>query len=118
VWGKLRTSLWCAMSLFCVAWTVAVAGAGPPQYCRDLAAQFGTAPGQLDANALSVLGACVTAEIQRRSGGRSRPAPPGPEPDASGRSPIDEPGWGGWPKPPAWSDGGGKPQPWDDFKNP
>ena len=105
------------MSLAGIVWAAGVAGAEPPQYCRDLGAQFGAAPGQLDANALAALRACVTAEIQQRSGAAGQSAPPVQQPDA-GASPIDQPGWGQWGPPAPWSDGGAKPQPWGDFKNP
>jgi hypothetical protein len=103
------------MSLAWVAWTAGVAGAELPQYCRDLAAQFGTAPGQLDAGALAALGTCVMTELKGRSAGPSRSDMSVQQPDPPADSPIDKPGWGPWSAPTPWSDGGAKSQPWDDF---
>ncbi len=108
-----------AMLLFgmSLAWGVgaaAVARADPPQNCRELAVQFGTAPAQMDANSLATLGSCVMAEIQERSSPPSQPAPSEQQPQSPGNSPIDQPGWGQWSTPPPWSDSSADPQPWKD----
>ncbi len=102
------------MSLAWVAGTAAVAMADPSQYCLDLAVQFGTAPAQMDANSLANLGACVMAEIKERAGTPGQSPPSAQQPDSSGKSPVDQPGWGEWSAPPSWSDDRGKTQPWSD----
>ena len=111
---RLRGKLWIwhGLSLAWMGWAAGFAGAEPPQYCRDLAVQFGTAPAQLDANSLASLGSCVMAEIQERAGNPSHPPPDTQQPDPSQGSPIDQPGWGKWSSPTPWSDDRGKTQPW------
>ena len=114
----IRTALWLGMSLTGGAWAAGEAEADLPQYCRDLAAQFATAPGQLGPDALAALRACEEPEIQQRSGAPNEAPPPAPQPDPSGASPIDKPGWGQWSAPAPWNDGQEKSQTWGDFKNP
>ena len=106
--------LWVGMSLAWAVWTAGVAAAVPPQYCRDLAMQFGSAPTQMDANSLATLGACVMAEIKERSDTPSQSAPSEQPQESPGNSPIDKPGWGPWPTPPPWSDSSANPQAWKD----
>jgi hypothetical protein len=108
----LRAALLLGMSLVWVAWTVGVVQADPPQYCRDLAIQYSTAPNQLDANALAALRACELAESQQQPN-TTPPATPSPQPpDSQGVTPIDQPGWGQWSAPPAWKDDKIKTTPW------
>jgi hypothetical protein len=110
---RLRTACCLGMSLAWIGWTASVAGSEPPQRCRDLALQFGTAPAQMDANALAALRNCEMDEIQERSG-PSQPAQAPPQSDASESAPAGQSGWGQWPSPPQWSDGQGKSRPWGD----
>jgi hypothetical protein len=110
----LYVVLWIGMSLAWASWTIGIAEADPPQYCRDLAMQFGTDPTQLDANALAALGTCVMAEIKERSDAPSQTAPSEQQQESPGNTPIDQPGWGQWSTPPPWSDSWAKPQPWED----
>jgi hypothetical protein len=105
--------LWIGMSLAWAVWTVGVAEADPPQYCRVLAMQFGTDPTQMDANALAALGTCVMAEIKERSSAPSQTAP-SEQQQSPESSPIDQPGWGQWSTPPPWSDSSADPKPWKD----
>ena len=109
----LYVTLWSGMSLAWGVGTAGVAAADPPQFCRDLAAQFGTAPDQVDANSLATLGACVMAAIKERSDTPSQSAP-SEQQQSPGNSPIDKPGWGQWSAPPPWSDSSANPQPWKD----
>ncbi len=85
----------------------------PPQYCRDLAIQFGTEPVQMDGNALAALGGCVMSEIQQRSNG------PQPAQPSDYSQPITSPqqGWGQWPQSAPWTDQEGQPQGWGDHLN-
>ncbi len=110
--GRHRTILCLGVSLVWFAWTPTVATADPSQYCRDLAVQFGTAPAQLDANSLANLGTCVMGEIKVRAGSPSESAPSAQQPDSSGTSPVDQPGWGQWSSPPSWSNSQGKTKSW------
>lgn len=100
-----------------LAWgvgTAGVAGADPPQYCRDLAVQFGTAPAQVDANALAALGTCVMSAIQERSGTSNQPAQAAQQQQSPDSTPVDSPGWGQWFSPAPWSDDKAKTRSWGD----
>lgn len=100
-----------------LAWgvgTAGVAGADPSQYCRDLALRFGTAPAQMDADALATLGTCVMTAIQERSNPPSQPDPSAQPQGAAAESPVDSPGWGQWSSPAPWSDNKAKTQSWGD----
>jgi hypothetical protein len=108
----LRAALCLGMISIWATWTAGVVQADPPQYCRDLAMQYATAPDQLDANTLAVLRSCEVAESQQQPD-TTRPAPPSAQqPDSPGATPIDQPGWGQWSAPPAWSDDKIKTTPW------
>ena len=115
--GMQRLSFATLMLGLSLAWgvgTAGVAGADPPQYCRDLAVQFGTAPAQLDPNALAALGTCVMSAIQERSGTSNQPVQAEQEQQSPGNTPVDSPGWGQWSSPAPWSDNKAKTQSWGD----
>ena len=111
---QLRIAVCLGMSWVWVTGTARVAHADPPQYCRDLATQYATAPDQLDANALAALRACERAESQERADPPSPAASSAQPPASPGATPIDQPGWGQWSPPPAWSDDRIKSRSWDD----
>ncbi len=89
-----------------------IANSETPQYCRDLAIQFGSDPAQMDGNALAALGGCVMNEMQQRSGA----APPA-QPLDSYQPPAQQTRWGQWPQSAPWSDEGAKSQAWGDHIN-
>jgi hypothetical protein len=100
-----------------LAWragTAGVAWADPLPSCRDLALQFGTAPTQMDADALAALGMCVMNAIRERSGPSSESAPSAQPQGAAEETPVDSPGWGQWPSSAPWSDSRAKIQSWGD----
>lgn len=96
------------------------ASAEPSAECRDLAVRFANAAAGLDMTSLAGLMACVSAEIQNRTGGTAPAPPPGPPQEAP---PVPAPAQppsppptrerGQWPAPAPW--GGAWPQaaPWD-----
>ena len=113
--------------LWLTLWGVRVAEAEPSEACRDLAARFAAAPGQLDLKALATLGTCLTTEIAERVGvtGPSAPPPeqtptlPAPQggvspPPASqeGASPPQARQYGAWPLPAPWVESWPSPNPW------
>ncbi len=102
------------LGLAWTAWAAAVAHAEPPQYCRDLAMQYATAPDQLDPSALAALRDCEMAANQEQVEAESPAAPTSQQSDSPGATPIDKPGWGQWSAPPAWSDNRAKTKSWDD----
>jgi hypothetical protein len=110
----LRTTLCFGISLIWAAWTAGVAQADPPQYCRDLAMQYATAPDQLVANALAALRDCEMAASQEQQDTPSPAAPPAEQSNSPGATPIDQPGWGQWSPPVPWSDDRGKTKSWGD----
>jgi hypothetical protein len=114
VHGISYAALLLGLSLAWGVGTAGIAGADTPQYCRDLAVQFGTDPAQLDANALAALGTCVMSAIQERSSTPSQSAPSEQPQGAAAESPVDNPGWGQWSSPAPWSDDKAKTQSWGD----
>ena len=108
----LRITLSLGVSLVWIVWIDAVANAEPPQFCRDLAVQFGTAPAQLDENSLARLGSCVMAEIQEGANNPSQSPPDTQQPEPSQDSSTDQQGWGKWSSPTPWSDDRAKTQSW------
>lgn len=111
---RLYPTLLLGMVLAWWAGTAGVARADPLPSCRDLALRFGTAPGQMDTDALAELGTCVMNAIQERSSQASQSAPPAQPQEAAAESPIDKPGWGQWSAPAPWSDNRAKTKSWDD----
>ena len=100
-----------------LAWGVVmagVAGADPLPSCRDLALRYGTAPAQMDTDALAALGTCIMNTIQKRSSPASQAAPPEPPQEAAAESPIDRPGWGQWLALAPWSDDKAETHSWGD----
>jgi hypothetical protein len=71
------------------------ASAEPSAECRELALRFSNAAAGLDLRALAGLMACVSFELQDRTGGPAV-APPPPPPEAAPPSPPPTP----WPSPP------------------
>ena len=110
----LRAALCLGISLIWAAWTAGVVQADSPQYCRDLAMQYATAPDQLDASALAALRNCEMAASQEQQDTLSQPVPPAQQADSPGATPIDQPGWGQWSAPPSWSDDRGNSKSWGD----
>ncbi len=88
-----------------------IANSETPQYCRDLAIQFGSDPAQMDGNALAALGGCVMNEMQQRSGAAPAAQPSDYQP------PPPQQGWGQWPQAAPWADEGAKSQSWGDHIN-
>jgi len=111
---NLRIALFLGMTLTGAAWTSDFALADVPQYCRDLAAQYATAPDQMDANALAALRACETAASQERPDAQSPADPSGQQPDSPGVTSLDQPGWGQWSPSASWSDDRAKTTSWGD----
>ena len=113
--------------LWLTLWGVREAEAEPSEACRDLAARFAAAPGQLDLKALATLGTCLTTEIAERVGAaepstgprEQTPAPPTPPGGASpppasqeGASPPQVRQYGQWPLPAPWTESWPSPNPW------
>jgi hypothetical protein len=78
-----RASRLCVCVLALGLWLAAPAPAiaEPSAECRDLAARFASAPGELDLQALAGLMTCLSAEMKDRTGGLivvSPPRPPAP----------------------------------------
>ena len=103
------------------------AAAEPTEACRDLAARFSTAPGQLDLKSLATLGICVSTELGERAGAAEpSTAPPGgvgpppSPPNTGGPSPAPGAGatppltrrYGDWPLPQSWVESWPSPNPW------
>jgi hypothetical protein len=110
----LRIALCLGMTLTGAAWTAGFALADVPQYCRDLAEQYATAPDQMDANALAALRACETAASQDQPDAQSPADASAQQPDSPGATPIDQPGWGQWSSSAPWSDNRAKTTSWGD----
>lgn len=115
------------LSLGIAFWEVDTTPAEPTEACRELAARFSTAPGQLDLKSLAMLGICVTTELGERTGAAEPstgppggavppPSPPntGGPPPAPGESakPPQARRYGDWPLPPSWTESWPSPNPW------
>ena len=108
MWNNRWVLVFLPIVVLGLAATTRSAQADLPQYCQDLMNQYATDPGQLDASALDALRDCQAAAEQ---------APPQAPPDENpspGATPIDQPGWGQWSPPPAWSDEKAKSGSWGD----
>jgi hypothetical protein len=97
------------LSLFALG--VGSVDAEPSAACRDLAAQFGSAPAQLDARSLAALMLCVSSEVGDRLGApRIAPASsPGVEPSSAPppeqqSTPAPRKMYGDWPQPSPWGE--------------
>ena len=109
---SVQVTLCFAIGLIWAIWTAGEAEAQPPQYCRDLAQQYATAPDQLDAAALAALRDCQAAASQQQSDTVNTDDPSAQQQVSPGNTPIDKPGWGQWSAPPSWSDDRAKTKSW------
>ena len=108
------------------SWGIDNVAAEPSAFCRDVAAEFATAPAQLDARSLARLGTCVMTEIEERAGATepstgpsegTAPSPPPavvlppPAPSDATEPPLMH-RYGDWPLPAAWMGNWPSPTPW------
>ncbi len=115
-----------ALLLWSTPWEVPRAQAEPSQPCRDLAARFASAPGEMDVKDLATLASCLAAEIAARvgatgpSGVTPEEAPPPLMPPETAPPPPPQEGtsqpltrrYGEWPTPPEWKESWPSPNPW------